>query len=66
MWWSAAAPAAIGRGRRTMAMTVARTGQEHWVSLSSSSRPVPVDDTGHNIQVDQPDVVIQQIEGLLP
>jgi hypothetical protein len=26
---------------------------------------VPVDNTGHYIQVDQPDVVIEQIEALL-
>ena len=33
-------------------------GQEHWLSLSSSAHLVSVDDTGHNIQVDQPAAVI--------
>jgi pimeloyl-ACP methyl ester carboxylesterase len=41
-------------------------GQEHWRSLSSSARLVPVDDTGHNIQIDRPDAVIEQVQQLLP
>jgi pimeloyl-ACP methyl ester carboxylesterase len=40
-------------------------GQNHWVSLSSAAQLVPVDDTGHYIQVDRPDVVTEQIEALL-
>jgi pimeloyl-ACP methyl ester carboxylesterase len=39
-------------------------GQNHWVSLSSAQL-VQVDDTGHYIQVDRPDVVIEQIDALL-
>jgi pimeloyl-ACP methyl ester carboxylesterase len=39
-------------------------GEDHWLSLSSSARVVPVDDTGHNIQVDQPEAVIDQITSL--
>jgi pimeloyl-ACP methyl ester carboxylesterase len=41
-------------------------GQDHWLSLSSSAHLVPVDNTGHNIQVDQPGAVIGQIQQLLP
>jgi pimeloyl-ACP methyl ester carboxylesterase len=41
------------------------TGQGNWASLSSSARLVPVDNTGHNIQVDQPGAVIEQIQQLL-
>jgi pimeloyl-ACP methyl ester carboxylesterase len=41
-------------------------GQDHWLSLSSAAQLVPVDNTGHNIQVDQPGAVIGQIQQLLP
>ena len=40
-------------------------GQEHWVSLSSAADLVTVEDSGHYIQLDRPDVVIAEIEGLL-
>ena len=40
-------------------------GQRHWLGLSSSSRLVPVDNTGHMVQLDRPDVVIEQITQLL-
>jgi pimeloyl-ACP methyl ester carboxylesterase len=41
-------------------------GQQAWMALSSNSRLVPVDDTGHNVQIDQPGVVIDEISRLLP
>jgi pimeloyl-ACP methyl ester carboxylesterase len=41
------------------------TGQDHWVSLSSSARLVTVADTGHYIQDDQPEVVLDLIAELL-
>jgi pimeloyl-ACP methyl ester carboxylesterase len=41
-------------------------GQDRWVSLSSSGKLVSVPNTGHYIQVDQPAVVIEQIQALLP
>ena len=41
-------------------------GQQSWMALSSNARLVPVDDTGHNIQIDQPGVVIDEIIRLLP
>ena len=40
-------------------------GQEHWMSLSSAAGLVTVEDSGHFIQLDRPDVVIAEIEGLL-
>jgi pimeloyl-ACP methyl ester carboxylesterase len=40
-------------------------GQQHWLTLSSASRLVPVDTTNHVIQLARPEVVIDQITGLL-
>jgi pimeloyl-ACP methyl ester carboxylesterase len=41
-------------------------GQQTWMALSSNARLVSVDDTGHNVQIDQPGVVIDEITRLLP
>lgn len=41
-------------------------GQQAWMALSSKARLVPVDDTGHNVQIDQPGVVIDEVTRLLP
>jgi pimeloyl-ACP methyl ester carboxylesterase len=41
-------------------------GQEHWMSLSSDVQLVTVEDTGHYIQLDRPDVAIAEIQRLLP
>jgi pimeloyl-ACP methyl ester carboxylesterase len=41
-------------------------GMERWAALSSSSTIVSVDDSGHDIHVDQPQVVIDEIVRLLP
>ncbi|HSP26977.1 MAG TPA: alpha/beta hydrolase [Ilumatobacteraceae bacterium] len=41
-------------------------GQQDWLALSTDAHLVTVDDTGHNIQIDQPAVVIGEITGLLP
>jgi pimeloyl-ACP methyl ester carboxylesterase len=40
-------------------------GQGHWVSLASSAQLMTVDNTGHNIQLDRPDVVLERIHELL-
>jgi pimeloyl-ACP methyl ester carboxylesterase len=40
-------------------------GQAHWVSLASAAQLVTVDNTGHNIQLDRPDVVLDKIHDLL-
>lgn len=41
-------------------------GQQAWAGLSSSSHVVTVDRTSHDIQLDQPQIVIDQITQLLP
>ena len=41
-------------------------GQQHWMSLSSNSQLVAIDDTSHDIQLDQPGAVMDQIRELLP
>jgi pimeloyl-ACP methyl ester carboxylesterase len=41
-------------------------GQQAWLALSTSSRLVSVEDTGHHIEIDQPGVVIDEITRLLP
>jgi pimeloyl-ACP methyl ester carboxylesterase len=40
-------------------------GQQRWASLSTNGRVVPVSDTSHHIQLDQPAIVIEQVEQLL-
>jgi pimeloyl-ACP methyl ester carboxylesterase len=40
-------------------------GQAHWASLSSAAKLITVADTSHNIQIDQPAVVVAQISALL-
>ncbi|MCU1496284.1 MAG: hsaD3 [Acidimicrobiales bacterium] len=40
-------------------------GQDRWLALSSNAHLVTVDETGHYIQNDRPDVALTQIEGLL-
>jgi pimeloyl-ACP methyl ester carboxylesterase len=40
-------------------------GQAHWVSLVPSAQLITVDRTGHNIQIDRPDVVLDKIQELL-
>ncbi len=40
-------------------------GQEQWAALSSASLLVPVADTGHDIQLDQPAIIAEQFERLL-
>ena len=42
------------------------TGQQQWSQLSTASRVVPVENTSHYIQLDHPDVVIDEIARLLP
>jgi pimeloyl-ACP methyl ester carboxylesterase len=46
--------------------TVWAEGMERWAGLSSSSKIVTVEDTGHHIAVDKPNLVIEQLRQLLP
>ncbi len=41
-------------------------GQQQWSQLSSAGRVVPVADTSHDIQLDHPDVVVDEIVRFLP
>jgi pimeloyl-ACP methyl ester carboxylesterase len=41
-------------------------GVESWAALSSASTVVRVSDTGHQVQLEQPAVVIDGIMDLLP
>jgi pimeloyl-ACP methyl ester carboxylesterase len=43
-----------------------RAGSEGWARLSSRSRILVVDDTGHDIHSDQPAIVVEQVLALLP
>ncbi len=40
-------------------------GVDRWAGLSSSSSVVSVEDTGHNIELDQPQLVIEEVLDLL-
>ena len=40
-------------------------GQTHWVGLSTSAQLVSVDEAGHYIHIDQPDLVIDRVQQLL-
>ncbi len=42
-----------------------QTGQEHWAALSTRSRLVTVDRTGHDIHLDRPEVVTAELDRLL-
>ena len=41
-------------------------GVARWAALSTSSTVVSVENTGHYIQLDHPDLVIEAVTGLLP
>ncbi|WP_426571375.1 alpha/beta fold hydrolase [Aquihabitans sp. McL0605] len=41
-------------------------GQERWARLSSTAKIVTVDHTGHDIHIDQPQAVLDEVVGLLP
>ena len=41
------------------------TGQAHWVSLAQAAQLIVVENTDHNIQLDHPGVVLDQIHELL-
>ena len=50
---------------RRWQVAVWNDGQAHWVSLAPSAQLISVDNTGHNIQLDRPDVVLDKIHELL-
>jgi pimeloyl-ACP methyl ester carboxylesterase len=59
-------PAGLATGEIARLTDVWNQGQQHWNQLSTRSHVVPVDDTSHDIQLDHPDVVIDEIVHLLP
>jgi pimeloyl-ACP methyl ester carboxylesterase len=59
-------PADIAAAERDRLTEAWDQGQRQWAELSVRSRLVAVPDTGHLIQLDQPAVVIAEIDRLLP
>jgi pimeloyl-ACP methyl ester carboxylesterase len=57
--------AGLAASEETRLDDVWNAGQEHWSSLTPSAQLVTVTDTSHNIQLDRPDVVLDQIAYLL-
>lgn len=41
-------------------------GMDRWANLSSVSRLVTVEDTGHHIEVDRPEVVVEELLEIIP
>ena len=56
----------LGRAELRRLDTVWAEGVERWAALSSSSNVVSVEDTGHDIELDQPDLVVEELPRLLP
>lgn len=59
-------PIGLSPEELTRLETVWAEGTERWAELSTASRILTVEDTGHAIQVDQPAMVIEEIAKLLP
>lgn len=59
-------PAGIDPAQRERLTRAWDDGQRSWARMSTSSSVVTVPDTGHDIQLDHPGVVIDAIEQLLP
>jgi pimeloyl-ACP methyl ester carboxylesterase len=59
-------PPDITDAERTRLTAAWDRGQLQWAQLGTDSRLITVPDTGHLIQLDQPAVVIDEIERLLP
>lgn len=55
----------LNTAETTRLTQVWNTGQQAWAALSEASSLVPVDDTGHHIELDQPSIVIREITRLL-
>lgn len=58
-------PADLAASERVRLTEAWDEGQQTWLALSTAAHLVPVDRTGHHIEIDQPDVVIAEIEHLL-
>jgi pimeloyl-ACP methyl ester carboxylesterase len=56
----------LGPGELARLDTEWAAGVERWAGLSSASNVVSVEDTGHHIEVDQPQLVVEELLKLLP
>jgi pimeloyl-ACP methyl ester carboxylesterase len=56
----------LADGELTRLTGVWNEGVDRWAALSTESTTVFVEDTGHHIQLDQPDLVVEQVLVLLP
>lgn len=54
-------PQGITPGELARLETLWAEGMERWAGLSSSSSIVIVEDTGHHIEVDQPQLVVDEL-----
>ena len=59
-------PDGITPGERGWLDRLWAAGQERWAALSSASKVVTVEDTGHDIPIDQPQQVLGEVLRLLP
>lgn len=59
-------PADLAAAERARLTEEWNQGQQAWVALSTSAHLVSVDHTSHDIEIDQPHVVIDEITRLLP
>jgi pimeloyl-ACP methyl ester carboxylesterase len=59
-------PAGLSTAEVTRLTDAWDDGQQEWTALSTTARLVSVDDTGHHIEIDQPEIVIDAITDLLP
>jgi pimeloyl-ACP methyl ester carboxylesterase len=57
---------ALAQGELTRLDSVWAEGVQQWAGLSSSSSIVIVEDTGHHIELDQPQQVIEELLKLIP
>lgn len=59
------APPTLNQNNFEMALAVERNLQNNLVARSHAGRVIPVQDSGHQIQLDQPQIVIDSIEDLV-
>lgn len=59
-------PPDISDGERDRLDAAWDAGQERWARMSSASLLLPVPDSGHYVQIDHPDLVVDEITRLLP
>jgi pimeloyl-ACP methyl ester carboxylesterase len=55
----------LADGELTRLTDVWNVGVDRWAALSSESTTMFVEDTGHHIQLDQPDLVVEELLALL-